>query len=144
MSSKHTSLWIKKTEAALLFSSVFQANVSVLSALLDRHVLKTRPLVFSDLLNHASIYKALFLSQCEWVRYRHVDMVHLQSLLENYAHDSRPKFIVTETVFGMDGDTPPLEKIHELAVQYKTFVYLDEAHATGVVGPKGYGYSGTE
>ena len=134
----------KKTEAALLFSSGFQANLSVLSALLDRHVLKTRPLVFCDRLNHASIYQALFLSQCEWVRYRHLDMLHLRSLLEHYAQDFRPKFIVTETVFGMDGDTPPLEKIHELALEYKTFVYLDEAHATGVLGPKGYGYSETQ
>ncbi|PPE03940.1 8-amino-7-oxononanoate synthase 2 [Holospora curviuscula] len=134
----------KKTEAALFFSSGFQANVSVLSALLDRRVLKSQPLVFCDRLNHASIYQALISSQCEWVRYRHLDMEHLQSLLERYAQDSRPKFIVTETLFGMDGDLSPLEKIYALALAYKTFVYLDEAHATGLFGPQGYGHSTTQ
>ncbi|GAJ46635.1 putative 8-amino-7-oxononanoate synthase [Holospora elegans E1] len=131
----------KKTEAALFFSSGFQANFSVLSAILDRGILGGCPVVFSDRLNHASIYQALLFSQCEWVRYRHLDTKHLQCLLEKYAKDSRPKFIVTETVFGMDGDTAPLKDIHALALKYKTFVYLDEAHATGLFGINGYGCS---
>lgn len=131
----------KHTETALICSSGFQINISVLSALLDHTVLKCRPVVFCDRLNHSSLYQALFLSQCEWVRYRHIDMEHLEALLIQYSHDSRPKFIVTETVFGMDGDIAPLSKIHALALHYKLFVYLDEAHATGVLGKTGYGCS---
>jgi 8-amino-7-oxononanoate synthase len=131
----------KGTQAALLFSSGFQTNVSVLSALLDSKVLGARPLVFCDRLNHSSIYQALFLSGCEWVRYQHGDMQHLETLLERYSKDVRPKYIISETVFGMDGDIAPLTHIHTLAQKYHACVYLDEAHATGVLGVSGYGCS---
>ena len=131
----------KGTQASLIFSSGFQANISTLSALLDAKVLGARPIVFCDRLNHASIYQALFLSGCEWVRYQHVDMTHLEYLLEQYQKDQRSKYIVTETVFGMDGDIAPLATIHKLAQKHRAHVYLDEAHATGVLGDSGYGYS---
>ncbi|ETZ06677.1 putative 8-amino-7-oxononanoate synthase [Holospora obtusa F1] len=131
----------KGTQAALFFSSGFQANLSVLSALLDFQTLKVRPIVFSDRLNHASIYQALLLSQCRWLRYRHLDMEHLNDLLEQEKKNLGLKFIVTESVFGMDGDKAPLEKIYEFALKYNAFVYLDEAHATGLFGPHGYGCS---
>jgi 8-amino-7-oxononanoate synthase len=75
------------------------------------------------------------------VRYAHNDMDHLSSLLNQYKNDCRPKFIVSETIFGMDGDVLYLKKLAELAHQHKAFVYLDEAHGTGLWGPRGYGLS---
>ncbi len=133
----------KNTEAALIFNSGFQANLTSLASLLDQSVLGLRPIVFFDRLNHSSLYQAVFLSNAELVRYQHCDMQQLSDLLEQYKNDNRPKFIVTETIFGMDGDVVPLEDIAELAKQHNALLYLDEAHATGVIGKNGYGLSTT-
>lgn len=131
----------KGTEAALLFNSGFQANTTVLAALLDKKTLGVKPLVFFDRANHASIYQGCHLAGANIIRYRHLDMAHLSSLLENYTHLDVPKFIVTETVFGMDGDVVDLSQLTALAKTHKAFVYVDEAHATGLFGKKGYGLS---
>ena len=131
----------KNTESALIMNSGFQANVTVLAALLDKLVLGNSPIVFFDKLNHSSLYQAVFLSGAELVRYRHNDVTHLADLLLKFADDKRPKFIVTETVFGMDGDIANLEAIITLAKKYDAFLYLDEAHATGIFGKHGYGVS---
>lgn len=133
----------KRTEASLIFSSGFQANISTLASLLDEKILKTKPIVFFDKLNHYSLYQAIFLSKPELYRYNHNNIAHLETLLQKYANDSRPKFIITETVFGMDGDVVPLKQIVDFAKHYHAFLYLDEAHATGVLGTKGYGLSTT-
>lgn len=133
----------KGTDAALVFNSGFQANLSVLSSLLDSRVLKARPIVFFDRLNHASLYQAIFLSGAELVRYRHLDCLHLSECLAQFKRDKRPKFIVTETLFGMDGDIIPLHNILELARAHHAFLYLDEAHAVGMTGKNGYGLSTT-
>ncbi len=133
----------KGTEAALIFPSGFQANLSVLESLLDQQVLKARPIVFFDKLNHASLYQAVFLSGAELVRYRHNDMEHLAERADKFRHDCRPKFIVAETIFGMDGDLLPLREVADLAKEHEAFLYLDEAHATGVLGKCGYGLSTT-
>lgn len=129
----------KNSEASLIFNSGFQANLSVLSCLLDEKILKNKPIVFFDKLNHASLYNAVFLSKAELIRYKHNDSEHLESLLKKYEKTTNPKFIVSETVFGMDGDIAPLEQLSNLAREYKTFLYLDEAHATGIFGKNGYG-----
>jgi 8-amino-7-oxononanoate synthase len=131
----------KNTECSLIFNSGFQANTSALSCILDERILKEKPLVFFDKFNHASLYQAVFLSKAELKRYHHHDINHLEFLLRAYQTDARPKFIVTETVFGMDGDIAPLEEIAALAKKFNTFLYLDEAHATGVFGLNGYGLS---
>jgi 8-amino-7-oxononanoate synthase len=133
----------KGLEAALVFNSGFQANITVLSSLLDQKILKKQPLVFFDKLNHSSLYQAVFLSGAELVRYHHNDIEHLKALLNKYINDKRPKFIVTETIFGMDGDIAHIRDIVALADKSKAFLYLDEAHATGLIGPKGYGMSPT-
>lgn len=133
----------KNTEAALVFNTGFQANVSVLAALLDSKILGAKPIVFFDKLNHASLYQAIFITNPQLVRYAHNDMKRLASLLEQYKNDNRPKFIVTETVFGMDGDMLPIQTIVDLAREHKALLYLDEAHATGIFGPYGYGLSTT-
>lgn len=131
----------KKTQAALFFSSGYLANSCALAALLDKIILNAQALVFFDKLNHASLYHAVFLSGAALVRYKHNDIQALAHLLEKYKNDSRPKFIVTETVFGMDGDQIPLQDIIFLAEKYDCFLYLDEAHATGIFGAEGYGLS---
>ncbi len=131
----------KKTESALIFNSGFQANSSALSCLLDSRVLKAKPLVFFDKLNHASLYQALFLSQAELLRYHHNDMDHLSDLLKRSEAQDRARFIVSETVFGMDGDQAELNTLLSLAREYQCFLYLDEAHATGLLGKTGYGLS---
>ena len=131
----------KGTEAALVFNSGFQANISVLASLLDHRILKAKPIVFFDRLNHASLYQAIFLSGAELVRYRHLDVDHLSACLAKCRSNPRPKFIVTETLFGMDGDLLPLDDIVTLAREYRAFLYLDEAHAVGMIGTQGYGLS---
>ena len=128
----------KEAEAALLFNSGFQANISVLAALLDKKTLGAKPLVFFDRANHASLYQGC---HPQIIRYRHLDMDHLKSLLEAYAHLDAPKFIITETVFGMDGDIADLKHLTTLAKTHKAFLYVDEAHATGLFGTNGYGLS---
>lgn len=133
----------KNTEAALVFNSGFQANFSTLSTLVDERVLGSQAILFFDKLNHSSLYQAAFLSGAELIRYRHNDMNHLSDLLNKFALDTRPKFIITETVFGMDGDISPLEIIKTLAITHNAFLYLDEAHATGLFGQNGYGLSTT-
>ncbi|OYV48672.1 MAG: 8-amino-7-oxononanoate synthase [Verrucomicrobia bacterium 21-51-4] len=131
----------KHTDSALIFNSGFQANLSVLASLLDARVLGARPVVFFDKANHASMYQAVFLSGAELVRYKHLDYAHLESSLQRFKADSRPKFIVTETVFGMDGDVVSIPNIEAIAAKHKAFIYLDEAHAVGMVGPSGFGLS---
>ena len=133
----------KHTETALLFNSGFQANLTVLSSLLDSRVLNSKPIVFFDRLNHASLYQAMFLSGAELVRYRHLDLDHLSECLRHYQQDKRPKFIVTETLFGMDGDILPLDNVLQLAREHDALLYLDEAHAVGILGKQGYGLSTT-
>ncbi|MBF0124460.1 MAG: 8-amino-7-oxononanoate synthase [Magnetococcales bacterium] len=129
----------KQSEAALLFSSGFQANSSVLSALLDRQILATAPLVFTDRLNHASMHHGLRAAQVRQIRYHHNDMNHLETLLQQHATDPAPRFILSETVFSMDGDRADVAALIELKRRYQAFLYLDEAHATGLFGPAGFG-----
>lgn len=131
----------KKTEAALTFNSGFIANLTSLAALLDEQVLGSKAIVFFDKLNHASLYQAIFLSRANLCRYQHNNIDNLSELLKKYKNDNSPKFIVTESIFGMDGDLAKLAEISQLAKEYNCFLYIDEAHATGVLGENGYGCS---
>lgn len=130
---------LKKTEAALLFPSGWQANASVLASLLR---FGKPALVFADWLNHASLHHACRAAGVAQIRFRHNDMGHLEQLLS--AHKGAPgmRFIVTESVFSMDGDQADLPRLRALADRHDAFLYLDEAHATGVLGPGGMGLSG--
>ncbi|POF64241.1 8-amino-7-oxononanoate synthase [Novacetimonas maltaceti] len=133
----------KHTEAALLFASGWQANASVLPALCRMSVARTgsAPLVFADRLNHASLHHGCQAAGIRQIRFRHNDLAHLASLLER--HRDRPglRFIVTESVFSMDGDRVDIQALRALGDAYNAFIYLDEAHATGVLGPQGRGLS---
>ncbi len=130
----------KKTEAALLFASGWQANASVLASLLR---FGKPALVFCDWLIHASLHHACRAAGVVQIRYRHNDMAHLAELLATHAGAPGKRFIVTESVFSMDGDQADLPALHALAECHDAFLYLDEAHATGVLGPDGMGLSGT-
>lgn len=124
---------LKKTEAALVFSSGYMANTGIISALCGRE-----DAVFSDRLNHASITDGIILSRAEHVRYAHKDMQALEEALKN-ASGYRRRLIVTDTVFSMDGDIAPLAGIAELARKYDAWLMVDEAHAFGVFGATGAG-----
>ena len=123
---------LKGQDAALLYSSGYLANIGVLTAL-------ARPgdAIFSDALNHASIIDGCRLSGARTTVYRHGDADHLAELLA--ASDADRRLIVSETVFSMDGDVAPLAALAALARRHDAALVLDEAHATGVLGPGGEG-----
>lgn len=122
-------------EAALLFSSGFQANSTLIPTLVDRH-----SLVLADRLIHHSLLQGILLSQAQLVRYRHNDYQHLEALLKQ--HQPKPynrRLIVSESLFSMDGDFCNLAALVGLSQAHDTWLYLDEAHALGVWGPEGRG-----
>ncbi|MDP3428118.1 MAG: aminotransferase class I/II-fold pyridoxal phosphate-dependent enzyme, partial [Humidesulfovibrio sp.] len=129
----------KGAETALVFASGYQANAACIAALLDKAALGAEPLVFADRLNHASMHLGCSLAGARQLRYRHLDLAHLLELLQKFAGDPRPKFILSETVFGMDGDMADVAGLQALALRSGALLYLDEAHATGVFGANGYG-----
>ncbi|MGH6735744.1 MAG: aminotransferase class I/II-fold pyridoxal phosphate-dependent enzyme [Methyloceanibacter sp.] len=132
---------LKRKPAALVMASGFQANAAVLQALFNRTVLGAEPLVFADRLNHASMHFGCKAAGIRQLRYRHGDVAHLAELLTQYQADSRPKFILTESVFSMDGDIAPLPEIARLARGHDATLIVDDAHATGILGKGGSGLS---
>ncbi len=118
----------KGTEAALLFSSGYAANIGTLDALIRK---EDRAL--SDALNHASLIDGLRLAGCRREIYPHLDLDALEELLRR-PHPGGRTFVVTETLFSMDGDLAPLERIADLADRNGALLILDEAHATGLWG----------
>ncbi|SCA54881.1 putative 8-amino-7-oxononanoate synthase [Candidatus Terasakiella magnetica] len=129
----------KGGEAALIFNSGFQANSAILTALLDKEVLGAEPLVFCDRLNHASMHHGLKAAGIRQIRYRHNDLNHLEELLKKHENKQGDRFILSESVFSMDGDQSDVDALIALAEKYNAQLYLDEAHATGVLGQRGYG-----
>ena len=122
----------KGSEACVLFGSGFLANTGVIAALAGRG-----EVVVSDALNHASIVDGCRLAGAETVVYAHADLDALAEVLEQAG--DRPATVVTDSVFSMDGEPAPLAGIVELARRHGARVIVDEAHATGVVGPGGRG-----
>lgn len=129
----------KGTEAALIFNSGYQTNAACIAALLDATALGAEPLVFADKLNHASMHLGCALAGVRQLRYRHLELEHLKVLLEKHKNEPRPKVILSESVFGMDGDQADIAALQDLALAHGALLYIDEAHATGVFGPRGYG-----
>jgi 8-amino-7-oxononanoate synthase len=122
------------TEAALVLSSGFAANLAVLTVLAGRG-----DAIFSDELNHASLIDGCRLSRGNVHVYRHCDLDHLQQLLRKQGAGARRRLIVTDTLFSMDGDLAPVAGLVEIANRHDCLLVVDEAHATGVLGQKGRG-----
>jgi 8-amino-7-oxononanoate synthase len=122
-----------QSEAALFFSSGYLANLGLLSA-----VIHPGDVVFSDIANHASIIDGLRLSGARKIVYPHLDLDCLERELRR-ERSAAQKFIVTESIFSMDGDRAPIVDLVALTERYDAELIVDEAHATGVVGPQGRG-----
>ena len=122
----------ERSEAALLFNSGYAANVGTLQALVG-----PEDAVFSDALNHASLIDGCRLSRARIVVYPHADVEALERALASTP--ARRRLVVTDSVFSMDGDHAPLREIVEVCRAHRAALLVDEAHATGVLGPRGAG-----
>lgn len=120
-----------ESEAALIFNSGYDANIGMLSS-----VPQKGDTILYDFLSHASLRDGIKLSAAQSFAFLHNDLIDLERRLQQVSGN---KFVVTESVFSMDGDICPLLEIVALCEQYKAHLIIDEAHATGVVGSKGEG-----
>jgi 8-amino-7-oxononanoate synthase len=121
-------------ETALFFNSGYAANTGLLTA-----IVRTEDTVFSDAANHASLIDGIRLAGCRKVIFPHLDLDFLEDALRNNDSRDGERFIVVESIFSMDGDCTPIDELVVLAEKYDAGLIVDEAHATGVVGPQGRG-----
>jgi glycine C-acetyltransferase/8-amino-7-oxononanoate synthase len=123
----------KGTEASLVFGSGYLANIGLIPALIG-----PGGLILADRLSHASLLDGCRLSGADLRRFRHGDLGHLETLLAKRP-PRRETLIVTEGVFSMDGDLAPIPELLGLADRFGARMLVDDAHGTGVMGPKGRG-----
>lgn len=121
-------------QSALLFTSGYTANVGVFSTLVQRE-----DLVLYDVLIHASIRDGIQMTSGKSLKFRHNDLNDLEQKLKSYHLKYKSVYVVTESVFSMDGDIPNLRQMAQLCHKYNAFFIVDEAHAVGVFGKKGEG-----
>ena len=127
-------------EAALVFTSGYVSNQTGMATIAK---LIPNCLILSDALNHNSMIEGIRQSGAEKKIWRHNDTGHLEELLEHAGSD-RPKLIVFESLYSMDGDVAPIRQISALAERYDAMTYLDEVHAVGMYGPAGAGIAARE
>lgn len=118
-------------DQAVLFNSGYHANLGVITSLANRH-----STILSDKLCHASILDAISLSRAKHLRFQHNNVSHCESLLQT---TSQPALVVTESVYSIEGDISPLNKLSEITQKYLSTLIVDDAHGIGVLGKKGGG-----
>jgi 8-amino-7-oxononanoate synthase len=118
----------KNTESALVFNSGYAANTGIIPSIADEGTL-----LLSDELNHASIIDGCRLSRAETIVYEHNNVAHIADLLEKN-ESAKNKIVLTDSVFSMDGDIAPLDDIVDVCRRFNAVLYIDDAHATGVIG----------
>jgi glycine C-acetyltransferase len=124
----------KRVEDAITFQSGFSANLGTIPALVGK-----QDVIFSDELNHASIIDGCRLSRAEIARYNHADPASLETVIRENIGNYRRGLIITDGVFSMDGDYPPLDKLADIAENYDLMLMVDDAHGEGVLGEGGRG-----
>jgi 5-aminolevulinate synthase len=127
-------------QAALVFTSGYVSNETGISTLAR---LMPNCLILSDAWNHNSMIEGVRQAHCEKQIFRHNDMAHLEQLLAA-ADPPRPKLVVFESLYSMDGDVAPVQQICDLAARYDAMTYIDEVHAVGMYGPRGGGIAERE
>ena len=125
---------LKQTEAALVFSSGYLANLGTITALVGK-----KDLILGDQYNHSSLKKGSILSGAKVIDYTHNNTEDLHEKLSQHRSQYRRCLIVTDSVFSMDGDLCPLPELLDLAETFACMVLVDEAHGTGVLGETGAG-----
>lgn len=121
-------------ESSLIFNSGYHANVGMIQALAGKN-----DLVLSDSLNHASIIDGIRLGRAACRVYHHNDLAHLESLLDEHGKAYEKVWIITESLFSMDGDRADLKALVDLKEKYQAYLYVDEAHSVGLFGASGQG-----
>jgi 8-amino-7-oxononanoate synthase len=123
-------------EAALIYTSGYTANLGLLGAITSKDCV-----VLYDALSHASIREAIGFSKTKAYKFAHNDLIDLKRLISKFKTTAKSIFVVTESVFSMDGDSPDLVELATLCKAHNCYLIIDEAHAVGVLGKKGEGLS---
>lgn len=131
----------KNFEDALIMQSGFQANSTIIPAILNKkNYNNTNVHVFIDKLCHASIIDGVMQSNCNFHRFPHNDLEQLENLINKKSDlDNDKIFIITESVFSMDGDMPDFKKLENIKNKYNAFLIIDDAHGGGIFGKNGSG-----